>query len=417
MSEKRMADHDHCMHFVARKRRYCRMTVRAGKRYCGEHQQNVNDPDVAENDRRVKCPLDSTHTCYQSRLTKHLTVCNAKRRMDAQPTFIVERVNLDKEDMVAPTRVPLSRLDELVVEAVIKKIHLAYEKLPEFTQAILQHNVLKDRLNDKTCGNRLRKHLLQNASLLGHLEQAGLVQDDTCFIEFGAGKAQLTYWLGQIIKSKSNSCVLLVDRSSHRHKNDNKLKREESRLAINRVRADIADLQLNQITEIQPVKHKVGIAKHLCGTATDLAIRCLVKSMSIEPRVDVRGLVVAFCCHHRCEYSSYVGRKYLQQCGFTVDEFSILCSIVSWATCGCRSNSDAKRQRDEATSQHPCEEDDIAQSPELSDRELVGRKAKTLLNWGRLVFLQSVGFQAELFYYTSTDVSLENMCIVATRKQ
>ncbi|XP_032685002.1 tRNA:m(4)X modification enzyme TRM13 homolog isoform X2 [Odontomachus brunneus] len=393
MSGERVTDRDRCMHFVTRKKRYCRMTVRAGKRYCGEHQRDVNDPDV---DQRMKCPLDPTHTCYQSKLAKHLTVCNAKRRMDARPAFIVEGVNLDEEGMVAPAHVPLSRLDESVVAAVIKKIHSAYEKLPEFSQAILQHDVLKDRLSDKTYGNRVRKHLLQNSSLLGHLEQAGLVQDDTCFIEFGAGK---------------------VDRSSHRHKNDNKLKREESNLAIKRVRADIADLQLNQITEIQSVKHKVGIAKHLCGTATDLAIRCLVKSMTNEPYVDVCGLVIAFCCHHRCEYSSYVGREYLLQCGFTVNEFPILCSIVSWATCGPRTKSDAKLQPNKTTnSQQPCEEDNIIQSSKLSEHELIGRKAKTLLNWGRLVYLRSIGFEVQLFYYTSTDVSLENMCIVATRK-
>lgn len=67
------------------------------------------------------------------------------------------------------------------------------EKLPEFSQVILQHDVLNDRLSDETYGSRVKKHLLQNASLLGHLQQAGLVQDDTCFIEFGAGKGILSY--------------------------------------------------------------------------------------------------------------------------------------------------------------------------------------------------------------------------------
>ena len=62
------------------------------------------------------------------------------------------------------------------------------DELPKFSQTILRHNVLEDKLNDETSGNKIRKHLLQNASLLGHLEQANLVQDDTCFIEFGAGK-------------------------------------------------------------------------------------------------------------------------------------------------------------------------------------------------------------------------------------
>lgn len=60
MSGERMTGRDHCMHFVTQKKRYCRMTVRTGKRYCGEHQQNVDDPDIAANDKRVKCPLDPT---------------------------------------------------------------------------------------------------------------------------------------------------------------------------------------------------------------------------------------------------------------------------------------------------------------------------------------------------------------------
>lgn len=329
-------------------------------------------------------------------------MCNVKRRLDARPAFVVEGANLDDEVTAAPPRVPLSQLDESVVEAVIRKIHAAYDKLPEFPRAILRQRTLDDKLNDETCGSNVRKHLLQNASLLGHLEQAGLVRDDTCFIEFGAGKAQLTYWLGQIIKNKSNSCILLVDRSSHRHKNDNKLRREESHLVIKRIRADIADLQLNQIAEIQPMRYKVAIAKHLCGTATDLTMRCLVKSMNGEPKVDIRGLIIAFCCHHKCEYSSYVGREYLRQCGFTADEFPVLCSIVSWATCGFRS-----LKSDDSTT--------ASQSSAPNEREVVGRRAKALLNWGRLVFLESVGFQAELLYYISTDVSLENMCIVATR--
>jgi len=105
-----------------------------------------------------------------------------------------------------------------------------------------------------------------------------------------------------------------------------------------------------------------------------------------------------------------VGRKYLQQCGFTADEFPVLCSIVSWATCGCRLKSDINSPSD-ATS-------DTANriSSKSDEREVIGRKAKTLLNWGRLVFLKSVGFQAELLYYISTDISLENMCVVATRE-
>lgn len=142
-------------------------------------------------------------------------MCNAKRELDARPAFVVEGANLDDEAVATPSRVPLSQLDKSVVEITIMKIHAAYgtiesysiirlknaflfhvtlsvtsrsDKLPDFSRAILRHRVLEDKLNDENCGSNVRKHLLQNASLLGHLEQAGLLQDDTCFIEFGAGK-------------------------------------------------------------------------------------------------------------------------------------------------------------------------------------------------------------------------------------
>lgn len=52
-----------------------------------------------------------------------------------------------------------------------------------------------------------------------------------------------------------------------------------------------------------------------------------------------------------------------------------------------------------------------------SEKEQIGRKVNSLLNWGRLEYLKKVGFQTNLIYYTTTDVSLENMCIVATKDE
>lgn len=98
------------------------------------------------------------------------------------------------------------------------------------------------------------------------------------------------------------------------------------------------------------------------------------------------GIVIAFCCHHRCEYSQYVGHKYLEQEGFSKDEFPILCKIASWATCGA----------------------------EDAEREVKGRKVKMLLNWGRLQYLQDFGFNCKLVKFAGKDTTLENMCIVAT---
>ncbi len=113
---------------------------------------------------------------------------------------------------------------------------------------------------------------------------------------------------------------------------------------------------------------------------------------SIQPTKQTKvGIVIAFCCHHQCEYSQYVGHKYLEQEGFSKDEFPILCKIASWATCGI-----------------------IKKDTEESERESIGRKVKTLLNWGRLQYLNDFGFNCKLVQYTNKDSTLENMCIVAT---
>jgi hypothetical protein len=91
---------------------------------------------------------------------------------------------------------------------------------------------------------------------------------------------------------------------------------------------DAADgeLQFNRV---------VGISKHLCGAATDLAIRCLMhydydsnggnsmgNSMGGANRhaTDERGgdkdglgcaIVFALCCHHRCSWPVYVAKDWL----------------------------------------------------------------------------------------------------------
>lgn len=344
-------------------------------------------------------------------MSKHLKICNAKRLSDAQPTFIVKGINTSK-GYETPQHVPLSELNELLISAVIEKVNAAYGKLPEFPESVLMHETLREKIDHESCGRSVKKHLLQTSSLLSHLEHADLVKDGTCFIEFGAGKGKLAYWLGQIIKEKKDCCILLIDRSSHRHKNDNKLKKERSSLIIERIRADIADLKLTDVTRIQSYPNKVGIAKHLCGAATDLALNCLVQATRTEPRLNVTGLVIAFCCHHKCEYSSYVGKDFLKQCGFVPSEFTVLCSIGSWATCG---PSLSKRIGD-LNGKNVSEDTRTnvkALTPE--ERERIGRRVKSLLNWGRLEYLKSAGFQCNLIHYTTADVSLENMCIVAKK--
>lgn len=51
----------------------------------------------------------------------------------------------------------------------------------------------------------------------------------------------------------------------------------------------------------------------------------------------------------------------------------------------------------------------------INIREEVGRRAKSLLDHGRVLYLRDKGFEAKLCYYVPTTESLENVCIVAKK--
>ena len=75
-------------------------------------------------------------------------------------------------------------------------------------------------------------------------------KSDANVIEFGSGRGQMTFWMAKASKSEAKQKFILVDKASHRHKFDNKLKDDNS-LNISRIRADIQDLVLDQIPQIK----------------------------------------------------------------------------------------------------------------------------------------------------------------------
>ena len=103
-----------------------------------------------------------------------------------------------------------------------------------------------------------------------------LFQDDHVFVEFGSGRGQLTYWIVQATKEAENVRYVLVDKESHRHKFDNKLKDEVPEAEVLRIRADILNLVLGNVPGIKSETNSViAVSKHLCGAATDFALQCV----------------------------------------------------------------------------------------------------------------------------------------------
>ncbi|XP_032118841.1 tRNA:m(4)X modification enzyme TRM13 homolog isoform X2 [Sapajus apella] len=451
-----------CGYYVEKKKRFCRMLVAAGKRFCGEHAGAAEEEDARK---RILCPLDPKHTVYEDQLAKHLKKCNSREK--PKPDFYIQDINagLKDETEIPEQLVPISSLSEEQLEKLIKKLRKASEGLNStLKDRIMSHPALQSALNDPKNGDSATKHLKQQASILGNIEKLKLLGPRRCFVEFGAGKGKLSHWVDIALKDAEKVHFILVEKVTTRFKVDGKHRKKNS--VFERLQIDIQHLCLNKIPVLREGKLPVvGIGKHLCGVATDLALRCLVETYaaSFEERNEeplakrikndktekeiytlakegneknvpekwnpVAGIVIALCCHHRCDWRHYVGKEYFRALGLGAVEFHYFQRMSSWATCGMRktsleaSNITTKRQdnQNDDSEEHDDGEyritDDSADNLpgllSIEEKKKIGHLCKLLIDQGRIQYLQQKGFSPALQYYTDPLVSLENVLLTA----
>ncbi|KAM6066033.1 tRNA:m(4)X modification enzyme TRM13 homolog [Chlamydotis macqueenii] len=288
------------------------------------------------------------------------------------------------------------------------------------------------------------------------MEKLHLLGPGRCFVEFGAGRGKLSHWVDVALHNVENVQFLLVERATTRFKVDGKHKRRDS--VFERLRVDIQHLCLKKVPILEKTKLPVvGIGKHLCGAATDLALRCLVESYTTcfdgeneEPapkrsRTDktevasnnpdnesnndckpVAGIVIALCCHHKCDWTHYVGREFFKSAGLGPVEFNYFQRMSSWATCGMRemvTKASTSEESEEQTSDTEHHEQTFSKTESGSDtlqgiltveeRKEIGCLCKLLIDHGRIEYLKQRGYKAALQYYTESAVSLENVLLTA----
>ncbi|XP_029802315.1 tRNA:m(4)X modification enzyme TRM13 homolog isoform X2 [Suricata suricatta] len=411
-----------CSYYVEKKKRFCRMVVAVGKRFCGEHAGAAEEENARK---RILCPLDPKHTVYEDQLAKHLKKCNSREK--PKPDFFIQDINagLNDETEIPEQLVPISSLSEEQLEKLIKKLQKASE---------------------------------------GNIEKLKLLGPRRCFVEFGAGKGKLSHWVDIALKDAEKVHFILVEKVTTRFKVDGKHRKKNS--VFERLQIDIQHLCLNKIPLLSKEKLPVvGIGKHLCGVATDLALRCLVetyassgeerneeplakrrkndktdKEINTLPKegneknvpekwTPVAGIVIALCCHHRCDWRHYVGKEYFRALGLGAVEFHYFQRMSSWATCGMRKTSlgasDITTKRKDKQSDDSEEHDDggcriTDDSTEslpgfltVEEKEKIGHLCKLLIDQGRVDYLQQKGFTPALQYYTDPLVSLENVLLTA----
>ncbi|XP_055362669.1 tRNA:m(4)X modification enzyme TRM13 homolog isoform X2 [Betta splendens] len=406
--------------------------------------------------RRIVCPLDPKHTVSEDKLDKHLKKCNNRSR--AKPVYYVENINAgvaDGQKMLQ--QVSLCDFSRMQLESLVNKLKSAFTGLQcDVEDRVLSHPVLHEELHNPKNGVSAYKHLKQQSSILGHLEAMGLLGNGRCFVEFGAGRGKLSHWIHEALKTQDypqtgrDLQLVLVERCSTRFKVDGK--HQDVGVHFERLQVDIQHLDLSKVTFIrQKNLPLVGVGKHLCGAATDLALRCLLETaerrggtkppqknlrtseLAAEPDsgpapdgVDVvagsdsglgpvLGLAVALCCHHRCDWLHYVGQQFFLQRGLGPEEFSAFCRMSSWATCGRRqTNQNRISLRGEDEEHEPADENDtVAGFLSAPEREHFGRLCKLLIDCGRIHFLQNRGFDSKLMHYVDSQVTLENMLLTA----
>jgi len=321
---------------------------------------------------RVACPIDPTHTCFQNQLQKHLKICNA--RLEDQPPGFVRNINAGPENLQIPEKISINDLTPSELKTFVEKVKTAScEILDEERIDYREHFALKEELSRTDVSeDGALKHARQQASILGHMEEAQLLTHGNCFVEMGAGRGHINHWIQRALGNDTDSQFVLVDKQGVRYKMDALHRDENEGPKFHRLRMDIQHLKLSEVPVIKSSPSPiVVVSKHLCGAATDLTLRCCVPRSTINstqpitdrisqdsdpdssslkktektadrlgddnddnPRSRVTGVIIALCCHHRVEYRSYVGHSYLSSLGFAPRDFWLLRSLSSWATCG-----------------------------------------------------------------------------------
>lgn len=123
-----------------------------------------------------------------------------------------------------------------------------------------------------------------------------------------------------------------------------------------------------------------------------------------------------------------------QRNNLTVADFDVICGMVSWAVCGTGQSRDKNKQ---VKNEVPLEIRnsryvllvfncfivfktsicfrDAEMKLTKQEKEAIGKKCKLLLNYGRFDYLKQLDFNCNLYYYVNSNVSLENVCIVACK--
>nr|XP_053656123.1 uncharacterized protein LOC128704931 [Cherax quadricarinatus] len=127
-------------------------------------------------------------------LEQHLAICNAREKTGL--SYMSRNINLRPGDQEEPPKTSLSSLSDQQLLSFITRVEAAHrENVGTIEESILSHHIMEKEMTRPGYGPSVVRHLSQNSSILGHLENSALLNTSitpTCFIEFGAGRGKHT---------------------------------------------------------------------------------------------------------------------------------------------------------------------------------------------------------------------------------
>lgn len=400
--------------------RQCHMQRKASEKYCAQHVL-LQSTSYAGRE-RVVCPVDTGHTVWADELQQHMYKCNKVKERQQK-----EREGWHRDDMNISNpeaKMFTGKKSEIVVDygKWIPVVKAAFSDVETVPVDILHH---EKGLAKRLAEVQNKKHALQQASLIAHMEGTGLLKPTSRILEFGAGRAELSRYINYAIcseRGEDQTAVnyLFIDRAMPRMKMDGKLMKdtkedfpEQPMPLIKRLKMDIKDLMLDGVPVEGPYDGNLIVSKHLCGCATDLTLQCLLNSTVFKEDSKPAALVIALCCRQICNVQMFpkAGIEWLQERGFDDDGFAALTRMTSWVLCGERPKKEPVEGEEEEEKEkmgHPS-----GLGPD--ERKEIGLMCRRLLDQGRLVALRKEGLDARLVQYTEMDISPENVCLIVKK--
>jgi len=363
------------------------------------------------------------------RPNRHRRVCPVlirEEELQAKPYFNLDvNVHSDSVSLLA-SHVPLN--DAVCFDDILTKLktfddvdftmHDEYLIYCTYFQAKVEQYIHASKLQESVLETGIpvkQPHKKQYAAIIASMERYGLTferNDSVCvekppvYVEFGAGRGYLSHFLANVFVDVD---LLLIERRAYRFKAERSL-RGRCNGFVSRLTIDLKDVVLNQTCELS-VRSFIGFGKHLCGSATDLALRACFCPMKHEHSTDkALGFAVSMCCHHRCSWDMYVNRPYLVKLGIGRSEFDHLIKVTSWAT--------LDRATSTSLSIHGCNEayvDSTKFKLPRQEKVRLGRLAKRILNCGRVEWCMGLGLKAKIITYIEEEISPENILLLVQR--